>query len=211
VTIGAFLAPLPLLPITDLAVTPDNQIWVISATTLYTANPTDGHVTSFGSIASCGKGNVALAADLTGHLYVGDFEGAVCTLDRTTSPPTVVPPVLLGAGYALVGDFAVVGDGTMFGTVYLLSATQSGPNFLATIAPTSGVVTARATSTGFVKLFGVAYAGGKVLAFSHDGSGDAIAIDPATGVGTLYGSLSDPTTHAAVAFQGAGVNPLVTP
>lgn len=211
VTVGGFRAPLPIAPIVDLAVTPDDVIWVISATALYTANATDGHVTKVGAIGSCGQGNAALTADRAGHLYAGDFTGAVCTLDLTTSPPTVGSPVTLGAGYALVGDLAVIGNGTMFGTVYMPSAAPPAPNFLATIDATSGAVTAHATSTGFLKLFGVAYAGGKVFAFSHDGSGDAIAIDPATGAGTLYATLSDPTTHVAVAFQGAGVNPLVSP
>ncbi|MBD4281861.1 hypothetical protein GUH23_16830, partial [Xanthomonas citri pv. citri] len=43
---------------TDLAVAPDDTIYVVSQTTLYTASPTDGHVTSVGKITACGSDNV---------------------------------------------------------------------------------------------------------------------------------------------------------
>jgi hypothetical protein len=41
VTVGGFQAP---APIVDLAVTPDNVIWVISTTAFYTANPATGYL-----------------------------------------------------------------------------------------------------------------------------------------------------------------------
>ncbi|HSQ65328.1 MAG TPA: hypothetical protein VLM85_19045, partial [Polyangiaceae bacterium] len=60
-------------------------------------------------------------------------------------------------------------------------------------------------------LFGLAYAGGKALAFSHDGSGEVVAIDPTSGSGTPLGAFSDPDTHTPVTFVGAAVSPTVTP
>ena len=215
--VGSFQAPTPdggsgPDPIVDLAVTPDDVIWVVSATALYTADPTTGRVTFVGHITTCGTQNVALAADRAGHLYLSDFDGAICPLDTTTMPPTVGSPITMSGNLALSGDLAVVGDGTVYGTTYDLGmASTQNNNTLATIDLTNGNTTAKANATGFPQLFGVAYGGGKVLAFTHDGSGQAITIDPTTGVGLHYGTFDKPDSSVPISFAGAGVNPLVTP
>ena len=56
------------------------------------------------------------------------------------------------------------------------------------------------------KLFGVAYQTGEVFGFTHDGSRNVITIDRTTGVGSLFGTFSDPTTGHGISFAGAGVN-----
>ncbi len=200
--------------VTDLAVAPDDTIYGISHTELYTVSSTDGHVTTVGPITNCGAEGVALTFMPDGTLYTGDFQGALCRIDPTTSPPTVTPVSTLSGGYALSGDIVGVADGTMYGTAYLLSdpsgsGTQAN-NVLVQIDPTTGHVTPKGP-TGFPRLYGVAYQIGKVFGFTHDGTGDVITIDPRTGAGTLFGTFTDPSTGNGIRFAGAAVNANVPP
>ena len=54
---------------TDLAVAPDNTIYVTSETALYTASASDGHVTQVGSLSACGTKAVALTTTPDGKLW----------------------------------------------------------------------------------------------------------------------------------------------
>src|ERR1700733_5849620 len=166
---------------TDLAVAPDNTIYVTSETALYTASAADGHVTSVGSLAACGTKAVALTTTPDGKLWTGDYSGKLCEIDTTTTPPTVMAPMTMSSDMALSGDFVAVSNGTGFGTAYKLSdasgtGTQAS-NLLVSIDMTSGAVT-QIGATGFPKLFGVAFANGQVFGFSHDGTGRVVTIDP---------------------------------
>jgi hypothetical protein len=201
--------------ITDLAVTPDDTIYVASQTRLYTADPVDGHVTLVGALSACGTQTVALTATPSGELWAGDYLGALCRIDLATSPPTVESPVTMQGGLALSGDMVAIDNGTVFGTAYRRSdpvntGTQAD-NLLVTIDLHTGAVVQVGTGTGFPKLFGLSYANGKVFGFVHDESGRVITIDPASGVGTVYGTFIDPTTQHGISFSGAGVSPLVAP
>lgn len=222
VTVGPFNAPM--VPragggmaedvITDLAVAPDDTIYGVSNTALYTASAIDGHVTRVGPVTACGTVGVALTFLPDGRLYTGDFMGAFCRVDPATTPPTVTPIGMLGDGYALAGDLVAVADGTMYGTVYRLgdpagAGTQAN-NLLARIDPATGAVTI-VGSTGYPKLFGVAYQLGQVFGFTHDNSGRVITIDPRTGAGTVYGTFTDPSSGRGISFAGAAVNAMVPP
>ena len=214
-TVGPFKAPVVNNVedvITDLAVAPDGTIWVISETALYKASATDGHVTKVGSLAACGTRGVALTFTAAGKLYTGDFKGAICEIDVAQTPPVVKPPVTLKNGMALSGDLVAVADGTVFGTVYKISDNAGQgtnlSNVLAKIDVTTGVVTQLGAS-GYPKLFGVSYAHGHVIGFTHDGTGNVIEMDPATGAGTIFGTFTDPATSMGISFAGAGVNALV--
>jgi hypothetical protein len=216
VTIGPFKAPVVGSSedvITDLAVGPDNTIYVISKKNLYTASATDGHVTLLGAVTTCGTDNVAMTTTPDGKLFVGDFQGAVCHVDITTTPPSVMQIGTVGGGLALSGDLVAVADGTVYATAYKLSdPANMGSNLnniLITLDTTSGAMKTQVGATGFPKLFGVAYALGQVFSFTHDGTGDVITVDPKTGKGTLFNSFTDPSTGKGISFAGAGVNPMV--
>jgi hypothetical protein len=198
--------------ITDLAVAPDNTIYVISKTNLYTADPVDGHVTLVGPVTVCGSDNVGLTTTPDGKLYAADYLGAFCQIDVATSPPTVTPIGTLGSNMALSGDLVGLSDGTVYGTAYDKgdSATQKS-NLLVELDPATGSMKTNIGATTFPKLFGVAYALGQVFAFTHDGSGDVITVDPKTGAGTLFNSFMDPSTQKGISFAGAGVNSMVPP
>jgi hypothetical protein len=218
-TIGPFNAPQVTVGgkmvedvITDLAVAPNNTIYVISETALYTADPNDGHVTKVGSTAACGTKTVAMTTTPDGKIWAGDYKGAICEVDISTNPPTMKAPVMMQGGLALSGDFVAVDNGTVYGTAYKLAdASNTGTqinNLLVTVDVHTGAVT-QLGQTGFPKLFGAAFAGGKVFGFTHDGTGDVVTIDRTTGVGTLYATFTDPSTQKGIAFAGAGVNSLV--
>ena len=114
---------------------------------------------------------------------------------------------------ALSGDLVGVSDGTVFATAYVLADAPNTKsnlnNVLIKLDPATGAMQSMMGMTNFPKLFGVSYALGKVFAFTHDGSGDVITVDPTTGVGTLFNSFMDPSTGKGISFAGAGVNPMV--
>lgn len=214
VTVGPFKAPKGPSgnedSITDLAVAPDNTIYVISKTQLYTASPTDGHVTVVGPVTVCGQDNVALTTTPDAKLFVGDFKGAFCEIDITVKPPMVRQIGMLGNNLALSGDLVGVADGTVYGSAYnLTDATTANNNILVKLDTTTGQVKSVVGATGFPKLFGISYALGQVFGFTHDGSGDVVTIDPKTGKGTPYNSFMDPSTGKGISFAGAGVNSMV--
>jgi hypothetical protein len=199
---------------TDLAVAPDGVIWVVSHTAIYTADPGDGHVTRVGTLSDCGQDNVALTFTPDGTLYVADYKGAFCRIDYSVSPPVVTSLGALSGGWAISGDLVAVGDGTMYGSAYLLAdaagtGTQAN-NVIVKVDPATRAVT-RLGASGYAKLFGVAYAQGKIFGFTHDGSGKVVTLDPHTGAGTLFNTFKDPGTNTPISFAGAGVNALVSP
>ena len=208
VTVGNFNAPNQDV-ITDLAVAPDGTIWTISNTAIYKASASDGHVTKVGTLSTCGQQGVALTTTSDGKLWMGDFQGAICEIDVSGATPVVKPPVMMQNNMALAGDMVGIGDGTVFGTAYNLNqqATQSD-NILVKVDVHTGAVT-QLGSTGYPKLFGASFQENKVFAFTHDGTGHVITIDPQTGAGTLFGTFKDPGTNQGISFAGAGVNSLI--
>jgi len=217
-TVGPFNAPMvngKQDVITDFAVAPDNSLWAISETNLYTVDANDGHVTLSTPVAACGTYAVALTFAPDGNLYAADYKGAFCHIDISSKPPRVTQLGMIGNNWAISGDIVSVGDGTMYGTAYdLADPSNTGTqinNFLITVNPSSGGAIQRIGPTGYPKLFGVAYALGQVFGFTHDGTGHVVTIDPKTGTGTLYNTFNDPNTGKGISFAGAGVNAMVAP
>jgi hypothetical protein len=210
-TVGPFNAPGSDV-ITDLAVAPDNTIYVISNTAIYTASPTDGHVTMLGSLSACGSKGVALTTTPDGKLWTGDFMGTLCQIDTAQSPPAVLPPISMTSGMALSGDFVAVSNGTVFGTAYKKTDSANMGTQLDNVLVKLDIATGTVTQigpTGYPKLFGVAFAANQVFGFTHDGTGHVVTIDPGSGTGTLFGTFMDPNTHQGISFAGAGVSSLV--
>ncbi len=202
--------------ITDLAVSPTGTIYVISHTTLYTANPMTGAVTSVGAVTSCGTDNVALSFTKDGNLYAADYTGNFCQIGYSSLPITLTKSGPIGGGMAIAGDIVAVDNGTMYGTAVDITdagATSASTknNLLIEINPATGMSTQVIGPTGYPELYGVAYALGQVFGFTHDGSGDVITINPTTGAGSPFNTFKDPTSNKGIAFAGAGVNSMVQP
>ncbi|HEX4449839.1 MAG TPA: hypothetical protein VH143_03160 [Kofleriaceae bacterium] len=211
VTVGSFNSPNK-EAMTDLAVGTDGTIYVISETYLYTASASNGQVTELGPMSACGSDTVALTTTSSGQIWAGDFEGKLCQIDVSATPPTIGAPEVMGNSMALTGDFVGVSDGTIFGTAYDLgdksgSGTQAN-NVLVKVDLSTGAVTALG-ATGYPQLYGVAFQEGQVFGFTHDGTGRVVTIDTTTGAGTLFGTFMDPQTNKGISFAGAGVNALV--
>lgn len=206
--------------ITDLAVAPNDTIYVVSRTQLYTANAQNGHVTAVAPLANCGQFTVALTTTPDGNLYAADFDGAFCHVDLAKSPPQVTQIGSIGKDgqgndLAIAGDIVAVGDGTMYGTAYRIEDGNQGTalnNLLVRIDTGTGAGTV-VGQTGYAKMFGIAFAQGKVFGFTHDASGAVVMIDTTTGHGTLYKTFIDPTSDEddPISFAGAGVNSKVSP
>jgi len=200
--------------ITDLAVSPTGVIYVISHTTLYTADPMTGNVTSVGAVTTCGSDNVGLTFDKSGNLFAADYTGNFCQIGYSSTPLTLTKLGPIGGGRAIAGDIVGIDDGTMYGTALDLTDASSSPtaknNLLIQIDPTTGVSMTTIGPTGYPELYGVAFALGQVFGFTHDGSGDVITIDPSTGAGTLFNTFKD-SSNKGIAFAGAGVNSMVQP
>jgi hypothetical protein len=217
VLVGPFDAPLVSGNediITDLAVAPNGTLYVISYTTLYTADPNDGHVTKVGALSACGQNSVALTLLPDARMLVADFKGQLCRVNYGVSPLVVTPIAKLSQNMAISGDLVAVRDGTLYGSAYDLAdgsgqGTQAN-NVLVKLNPDTAAVT-KMGATGFGRLYGVSYALGKVFGFSHDGSGRVVTVDPMTGAGTLFNTFRDPGTNTPISFAGAGVNALVSP
>jgi hypothetical protein len=135
--------------------------------------------------------------------------GAICQIDVSGATPVVRPPVMMQGGFALSGDMVGIDNGTVFGSAYKLTdaATQTN-NVLVKVDVTTGAVT-QVGSTGYPKLFGVAFQENKVFGFTHDGTGRVITIDTTSGHGAMFGTFMDQSTHHGISFAGAGVNSLI--
>jgi hypothetical protein len=186
---------------TDLAVTPDGNVYTISKTALYKVNATTGAATQL--FAGIATSNVALTFLNNGTLLAADQAGGVRVIDPVTGD--VQELGTYGAGYDTAGDLVAIADGTMFGVSTKapgIATTKKNVlikvNVTATTAPATTV-----GGIGYDGVFGVAYAGGRVLAFTSGGL--IISIDPSTGKGT---QVAD---HSAqnIKFYGAGTSPLV--
>jgi len=181
---------------TDLAVTPDGNVYTISRTSLYKVDTNTGAATQlFAGIASS---NVALTFRDDGTLVAADQAGAVRIIDPSSGNVTELGTY--GTGYDTAGDLVAIADGTMYGVSTKAPSLGSNTNILIKV----NTATAKATSVGkigYTGVYGVAYAGGRVLAFTS--TGQIIRIDPSTGIGTLV------KTHSGLKFYGAGTSPLV--
>lgn len=195
-TIGTFGLPVD-EDITDLAVTPDQTLYGISDTRLYTLDPDTGAATYVADVP--GLTNVGMTFLRTGELLATDDGGGVRRINPATGEVTELDGY--GGGYTTAGDLVAVGDGTMF------TICDGGPectwesNCLVTVDPVTGAAIARIGAIGFSQVFGAAYANGHVYAFTN--AGQLIEVDRTTGAGTLV------RAYDGISFWGAGVTPLV--
>ncbi len=196
----------------DLAVDKDDKIVGITRDTLYSLDATTGAATLITDLSAAAKGYTSLSyaptnpldpsspeilvsandqgdvfrIDITGNMAVPTKIGSYGT---TTGGKVVSSGDLIGVrGF---GIYATVDVGT--GTTDYLAKIDPGNGWKATVAP---------MSTGFDKIFGLGFWGGKIYGFVDNGfsvgGGKMIEIDPVTGVGTLLSS-------ADIRWFGAGV------
>jgi len=179
--------------ITDVAVTPAGIVYAISFTKLYTVNKTTGAATAVATVG--GSANNSLTFLPGGQLLAADGLGALKVINPASGAVTTTGNY--GGGYSSSGDLVSIASGKMFGTA---RASGSPSDMLVTINTTTGVATV-VGATGTNGVWGLAYAGTRVIGFST--TGEVLNIDPATGASTVLASTGIP-------FWGAGQSPLVT-
>lgn len=183
-------------PMTDLAITPDGNVYGITSDTLYAVDRGTGVATFIADVQS--DTNVGMTFLNDGTLLATDESGGVRKINPVTGEVTEIGE--FGNMFATAGDLVAVADGTMF------AISDQGPNgdeqdnnVLLTVDTASGSATG-VGQIGYGKVFGCAVANNAVYAFTE--AGEVIEIDPNTGSGQLV------RTHD-VLFWGAGVTPLV--
>jgi hypothetical protein len=183
---------------TDIAMTPDGELYTLSSTSLYWIDRNTGAATFLLHLS--GSLNNALTFLPDNRLLAADASGQLKVIDPSVGTVTNIGKY--GFGYGSSGDLVAVGDGTMFG----ISATSktgadiSSNNLLVTIDTGSGAATP-VGSTGFGNVFGIAYYGSRVLAFTY--TGQIIEINPVTGAGKLL------ATHSSHPYFGGTTSPLI--
>jgi hypothetical protein len=181
---------------TDLAVTPDGDVFTISRTSLYKVDTNTGVATQL--VTGIASSNVALTFQNNGTLLASDQAGMVRVIDPQTGDVSDLGAH--GTGYDTAGDLVAIADGTLYDVSTKAPNLGSTTNVLVKVNPQTGKATT-VGKIGYEGVFGTAYSGGRVIAFTS--SGQIIRIDPTSGQGTLV------ATHTGVRFYGAGTSPLV--
>ncbi len=214
------LAAIPVGPMTglatdeqllDLAIDANDGLVGVTATRLFSLNATSGAATFIRDLTGDARGLTSLSyvpqslSDPASPdiLISANGSGQVFQINQATGTATQIGSYGTAAGGALIrssGDlFGVRGLG-IFATVDVGSESQ---DYLARIDPANNwKATPLGIGTGFDKIFGLGYWGGKIYGFVDNGfeagGGKMIQIDPNTGAGTLLSS-------ANVRWFGAGV------
>lgn len=180
---------------TDLAVTPDGTIYVVSYDTLYRVHPTSGEATPVAALLGSSNNGLTFLPD--GTLLASDLSGVVKRIDPGTGAVTVLGS--FGGGLSSSGDLVAV-EGVMYG---VSSTNEDGSdastdNLLLRVDTETGAATP-VGPIGFGSVWGLAYVSGRVIAFTN--LGEIIEVDPRTGRGTLLATKDVP-------FWGAGMSPL---
>jgi len=175
---------------TDVAVTPAGAVYGVSFTTLYAISKTTGAATALGALG--GNGNNSLTFLPGGQLLASDSSGDLKTINPTTAAVTYVGSY--GGSLGSSGDLVAVASGQMFGT-----APGPSSDMLVKVNTATGAATS-VGATGKSSVWGLAYAGSRVIGFTT--AGEILKIDPVTGATTLLASTG-------ISFWGAGQSPSV--
>ncbi|MCC6998725.1 MAG: hypothetical protein IT370_29205 [Deltaproteobacteria bacterium] len=204
-TVGPFMTDAA-NDITDIAVTPGGLLYGISRTNLYSIDRSTGRATLVAPLSGS-TSNVGLTFLRDGSLLATDKSGGVRSINPSTGQVTEIGN--FGNGLATAGDLVAVADGTMYAIsdkgpcptpgANCVGTDASASNWLLTVNTTTGIGTPIGM-IGFGRVFGAAYANGKVYAFTEDGK--IIEINRASGQGTMVKTFTGE-------FWGAGVTSLV--
>jgi hypothetical protein len=182
---------------TDIAVTPQGQLYGISFTDLYSVDKNTGKAAHIAAVP--GMANNSLTFLPNGTLLAADGNGDVKIIDPQNG--NVMAVGNYGNGLVASGDVVAVRDGTMYG----VSSTTKGGGDASANNILLRVDTGNGTATpvgpiGFGVVWGLAYSNAKVIAFTDEGN--ILQIDPQTGAGKLV-------VNKGILFWGAGQSPLV--
>lgn len=171
----------------DIALNPkDGELYGVNDT-LYRVDKNTATLTRIGNgLQATAPGvpseAVALAFSSDGVLYAGVDGNKLATVDTATGKASLIGS--LSAGYSYSGDLAFAPDGRLF-------ATASGQDIydeLLLIDPQTGAGTPMG-NIGYRKVFGLQFIGSTLYGLSEGSPSSLIAINTATGKGTLVRTL----------------------
>jgi hypothetical protein len=195
--------------LTDLAVDKNDRMLGITLDKLYEIDIATGAATLIRDLSQDADNVTSLSfvpADLNDPasadiLVTANSFGEVFEIDPSTGSVTMI------GNYGSVAQGQVRSSGDLFGVrgVGIFATVDVGDNggndYLARIDPVTWAATPLGTGTGFDKIFGVGFWGGKIYGFVDLGAsngGQMIEIDQNTGAGTLLSASS-------IRWFGAGV------
>uniref|UniRef100_A0A7C3HZW6 DUF6923 domain-containing protein n=1 Tax=Meiothermus ruber TaxID=277 RepID=A0A7C3HZW6_MEIRU len=170
----------------DIALNPkDGALYGVNDT-LYRVDKNTATLTRIGNGLQAAPGvpseAVALTFSSDGMLYAGLDGNKLATVDIATGKASIVGS--LSPGYSYSGDLAFAPDGRLF-------ATASGQDIydeLLLINPQTGTETPMG-NIGYREVFGLQFIGSTLYGLSEGSPSSLIAIDTATGKGTLVRTL----------------------
>jgi hypothetical protein len=176
---------------TDLAVTPDGQLYALSTNNLFRVNAVTAEVSWVAKVP--GLTNVALTFDKDGSLLAADKSGGFRRIDPGSGQVTEIGNY--GPNLGSSGDLVGLKDGRLYDVNDVGAASYD--NELIRVDPQTGTASP-VGKIGFRAVWGLSFWGGTLYGFTR--KGEFIAIDPQTGKGSLIQS----TTQE---FWGAAVTP----
>jgi hypothetical protein len=196
--------------LTDIAIDKNDRMFGVTLDKLYEVNSNDGTVTLIAELT--GTGNATSLSFIPEDIDDPASSDILVTVDSFGKVLKVDP--VTGASVEL-GDYGTVAAGKVrssgdlfavrglgiYATVDIGDGTGPSQDFLAKIDPVTFAALPIGTGTGFDKIFGVGFWGGKIYGFVDLGAnngGKMIQIDINTGAGTELSSSS-------VRWFGAGV------
>jgi len=195
----------------DLAVNKDDALFGITRDKLYSLSATTGAATLVKDLSANSRGFTSLSfapdADPSNPdiLVTANDQGDVFQIDVTGNQAVATQIGSYGTDSTLgkivsSGDLIAVRGFGVYATVDVGSGTL---DYLAKLDPANNWKATLIGPTGFDKIFGLGFWGGKIYGFVDDGfdagTGDVIELDPDTGAGLSLG-------QANIRWFGAGVS-----
>jgi len=173
--------------ITDLALTPDRNLYGVSFNRFYHIDSVNATATPIGGTYNYSIN--ALASDKNGNLYAAAFStGQFLSIDKNTGNVTLIGQ--FGSGYGSSGDLAFSPDGTLYATV----RSSIANDILVTINPNNGQSSRINSSidTGTKYIFGLSFVGNDLygLTAEDDGKGALWLFDLTTGKANFVRELN---------------------